>query len=87
MMKDNLHLEIITPETIVYDGPVGLVQVPGDSGTFTLLKNHAPIISALGKGEIRVIGKNGVEDIFKCDGGVLECQDNEVTILISKVIK
>lgn len=87
MIKDELHLEIVTPDKIVYDRPVSLIQVPGVSGTFTLLKGHAPIISALGKGQIRVIGKNGVEDIFICEGGVLECQDNEVTILTGKTEK
>ncbi len=87
MRKDELHLEIITPEKVVYDRDVSLIQVPGVSGTFTLLKGHAPIISALGKGWIRVIGKNGVEEIFDCEGGVLECQDNEVNILVSKAEK
>ncbi len=85
MRYDDLHLEIVTPDKMVYDGAVGLIQVPGESGTFTILKHHAPIVSALGKGQIRVIGKNGVEDIFSCEGGVLECHDNEVTILISKI--
>jgi len=86
MNHNNLYLEIITPEKVIYDEPVKLIQVPGESGTFVILKDHAPIIAALGKGEIRVIGNNGVENIFKCDGGVIECQDNEVNILIDKVI-
>ncbi len=82
---DDLYLEIVTPDKIVYDGYVGLIQVPGDSGTFTILKHHAPIIASLGVGEIRVIGKTGSEDMFKCNGGVLECQNNKVTILISGI--
>ncbi len=82
MKHDDLYLEIVTPDKIIYDGDVGLIHIPGESGEFTLLKHHAPIIASLGKGEIRVIGKNGIEDLFKCNGGVLECQDNKVTILI-----
>jgi F-type H+-transporting ATPase subunit epsilon len=82
MKYDDLHVEIVTPEKIIYDGPVGLVQVPGENGLFTLLKGHAPIIASLKEGEIRVIGKNGIEDTFKCSGGILECQDNKVSIII-----
>jgi F-type H+-transporting ATPase subunit epsilon len=85
MEKEDLHLEIVTPDNIVYDGPIGLVTVPGSKGKFTLLKQHAPIISALGEGEIRVIGKDGVENLFACESGILECQNNKVTILVSKL--
>ena len=82
-MKD-LHCEIVTPMKVIYDAPVGLVTVPGDKGKFTLLKNHAPIISVLKEGQIRVIGKTGHEELFDCKSGVLECENNKVTILIHK---
>ncbi len=83
MKHDDLYLEIVTPDRIIYDGYVGLIQLPGESGAFTILRNHAPIIASLGNGVIRVIGKTGSEEEIKCDGGVVECQDNKVTILIS----
>lgn len=78
----DLHCEIVTPLKIVYDAPVGLVQVPGEKGLFTVLKNHAPIVSSLTKGKIRVIGKTGHEVFFDCNRGVLECKDNKLVILI-----
>ena len=81
---EDLYCEIVTPEKVIYDEPVGLVTVPGDKGQFTLLKNHAPIISVLTKGQIRVIGKTGHEEFFNCVSGVLECENNKVTILIHK---
>lgn len=80
----DLHCQIITPSEVIYDALVGLVQVPGAKGNFTLLKNHAPIISVLTKGQIRVIGKDGHESFFDCTNGVLECEDNTVVILIHK---
>jgi F-type H+-transporting ATPase subunit epsilon len=83
MKHDDLYLEIVTPDRIIYDGYVGLIDIPGKSGAFTILKHHAPLIASLGKGVIRVIGKTGSDEEFKCDGGVVECQDNKVTILIS----
>jgi len=83
MKHDDLYLEIVTPDRIIYDGTVGLIDIPGENGAFTILKHHAPIIASLGKGVIRIIGKTGSEEEIKCDGGVVECQDNKVTILIS----
>ena len=82
---DDLYLEIITPEEILYDAPVGLVDVPGAGGRFVLLRDHGSIISTLQKGRIRVIGKNGVEEHFACREGVLECHDNHIVILMSHV--
>lgn len=82
MTQNDLHLEIVTPDKIVYEGLVKLIEVPGEKGRFTLLRHHAPIIASLVEGMVRVVGKNGIEDIFKCSGGVLECRDNNVTILI-----
>ncbi len=49
-----MHLEIITPETKIFAGDVESVQFPGIDGLFQVLNNHAPIISALGKGIIKI---------------------------------
>ncbi len=83
-MKD-LYLEIVTPEQLVFSQPVGLVEVPGEKGRFTLLRNHAPIVSVLTGGTIRVVSKTGTEYLFRCDSGFLECGNNKVTIIASNV--
>ena len=80
---EDLYLEIVTPEDILFDGPVGLIEVPGGSGRFVLLRDHAPIISTLTNGDVRVIGKHGHEHHFSCQEGVLECHDNHVIILMN----
>lgn len=49
-----MHLEIITPETKIFSGEAEAVQFPGIDGLFQVLNNHAPIISALGKGVIKI---------------------------------
>jgi len=49
-----MHLEIITPETRIFSGEIEAVQLPGIDGLFQILKGHAPIISALGKGKVKV---------------------------------
>jgi len=49
-----MHLEIITPETKIFNGEVDAVQLPGLDGLFQVLKGHAPIISGLGNGVVKV---------------------------------
>ena len=49
-----MHLEIITPEAKIFSGEAEAVQFPGIDGLFQVLNNHAPIISALGKGIIKI---------------------------------
>ncbi|MCU4163251.1 ATP synthase F1 subunit epsilon [Carboxylicivirga caseinilyticus] len=78
----DLHCEIVTPLQVIYDEPVGMVQVPGEKGSFTVLKGHAPVVSVLSEGTIRVIGKSGHEKLFKCKSGVVECKNNKMVILI-----
>jgi F-type H+-transporting ATPase subunit epsilon len=77
-----MYLEIITPDKKVFEGDVNLVQLPGSKGSFTLLKNHAPIISTLEKGTIRVVDTLGKEHSFKVSGGVVENLENKVIVLV-----
>lgn len=81
----DLNLEIITPDCVLYSADVGLIQLPGANGRFTVLKNHAPIVSALSDGQIRVIGKDGKESFFECTGGIFECNKNRAFVLIDSV--
>ena len=81
--SDDLYLELVTPEHILFSGDIGLVDLPGKAGRFTMLRDHGNIISTLAKGSIRIVGKDNVERIFECSGGVVECVDNKVTVLIS----
>lgn len=74
-------LEIVTPEKKMFSGEVDLVQLPGISGSFEILKNHAPIISTLDRGVIKVKTSDGQVELFEVDGGVVECKMNTVTVL------
>lgn len=77
-----MHLEIITPDKKLFDGEVTLVQLPGSKGSFTILKNHAPIISTLDSGFIKVQDASGKEHAFKTNGGVVENLSNKIVILV-----
>ncbi|PKQ61159.1 ATP synthase F1 subunit epsilon [Labilibaculum manganireducens] len=76
-----MHLEIVTPEKSLYSGEVELVQLPGKNGSFEILKNHAPIVSSLEKGTIKIKSVGGEEIFFEINGGVAECKKNVISVL------
>jgi len=73
-------LEIITPEKKAFEGEVTSVKFPGISGGFEILNNHAPIISALAKGDIIITADNKTETL-PINGGVIEMQNNKIIVL------
>jgi F-type H+-transporting ATPase subunit epsilon len=79
-----MHLEIISPEKKVYVGEVKLVKVPGSKGSFEILLNHAPIISTLDKGEVKIVDMEGKESVFEIDGGIIEVNNNKISLLAEK---
>ena len=79
-----MNLEIITPDRKVYAGVVDSVILPGNNGGFQILKDHAPIVSTLAKGNL-VIEANGKKEIFVVDGGVVEVAKNKVLVLAESV--
>lgn len=76
-----MQIEIISPDKKLYTGKVHLVQLPGTLGSFEILKNHAPLISTLEKGNIKIITPQGEEKFFETEGGVVEVKKNKITIL------
>ena len=82
-MQNNcaMILEIITPEKKAFEGEVTSVKFPGISGGFEILNNHAPIISTLTSGVIRVITSENNTENFDINGGVIEMQNNKIIVL------
>ena len=76
-----MKLEIITPEKQLFSGEVNSVKFPGSNGGFEVLNNHAPIISTLSKGVIRVITKEKDTRTFDINSGVIEMQKNNIIVL------
>ncbi len=79
-----MKLEIVTPEAVVYSDEVESVTLPGVKGSFTLLKKHAPLISALGKGKVIIKGKENKE--FDITGGFAEVNQDVVNVCLEDVI-
>ena len=80
-----MQLDIITPDKLIYSGVIKLVKLPGTDGSFEILKNHAPLISTLAKGKIKVIEENNELKYFDIEDGVVEVQNNRVIVLAGSV--
>ena len=76
-----MNLEIITPEKELFSGQVTSVKFPGTNGEFEILNNHAPIISTLSEGKIRVITEQNKTEYFEINSGVIEMQKNKIIVL------
>jgi len=78
-----MKVEIITPDAVLYTGDkVQLVQLPGIDGSFEVMTNHAPMISILREGKIKLLDKGEKEAHFvEIKGGVIEVLNNKILIL------
>lgn len=78
-------LEILTPEKKLYSGNVYGVQLPGISGLFEVLDKHAPLVSALGKGNVKVLETKTAAKNYTIQGGFVEVLNNKATVLLEGV--
>jgi len=90
-----MYLEIVSPEATLFSGEVTSVTVPGINGEFQMLQNHAPIVSLLQEGEVKVQGDIIIEEDFQSkftkgangetvltiSSGTIEMKDNKVIVL------
>lgn len=78
--QEKLHVVIVSPERTLYSDNAESVIVPGTKGRFEVLKDHAPIISSLQKGDIVVKGER--QQTFSVSGGFIKVCNNEVSLCI-----
>jgi F-type H+-transporting ATPase subunit epsilon len=80
-----MKIEIITPDKKVFAGEIKSVRVPGKKGSFQVLKDHAPIISTLDGGPVRMVDQEDKEIIYEITGGVIEVKANKIILLADSV--
>jgi F-type H+-transporting ATPase subunit epsilon len=80
-----MKIEIITPDRKIFDGEIKSVRVPGKKGSFQVLKDHAPIISTLENGSVRIVDQDNNEIIYEISGGVIEVKSNKIILLADSV--
>jgi len=76
-----MNVRIIKPDSTVFEGQASLLQLPGTNGLFEILENHAPIISSLAPGKIRIQTDDG-EKTFDIKAGVVKGQKNDILVLV-----
>lgn len=85
-MADLLKFELVSPEQLLSSGNVQQVVVPGTEGEFTVLVNHAPVLSTLKPGVVTVTDENGSEDRIFVRGGFAEVNPAGLTILAEEAV-
>lgn len=82
-----MNLKILTPEKKLFSGEVYGVQMPGISGSFEVLEKHAPLVSALKAGQLKVLkDKNKNTALFNIQSGFVEVLNNKVTVLVEGAV-
>ena len=80
MLERRFHLEIRTPQQLIYEGDVGSIRAPGELGSFEILPGHIPFLTVLETGEIR-IRETDTPQSLAISGGVFEVLRTGVTVL------
>jgi len=81
-----MTLEILTPEKRIYSGEVYGVQLPGIEGSFEILDRHAPIVSALQKGNLKILNSKTSFSHFTIQSGFVEVLNNKTTVLVEGAV-
>jgi F-type H+-transporting ATPase subunit epsilon len=77
-----MQLDILTPEKKLFSGSVYGVMLPGVHGLFEILDKHAPLVSALGKGKVKILKDKKETEQFTIESGFVEVLNNRVTVLV-----
>jgi F-type H+-transporting ATPase subunit epsilon len=80
-----LNVSVISPEATLYEGTATAVVAPAFDGEVGILTNHAPMITALGRGALRIEGEQGARR-FTVEGGFLQVVDNQVRVVTERAV-
>ncbi|PTQ91061.1 F0F1 ATP synthase subunit epsilon [Agitococcus lubricus] len=86
-MANSLHCDIVSIKEAIYTGSVEMLIAHGRVGDIGILPGHAPLLTQLNPGPVRVIKEGGQEEVFYVSGGVLEVQPHVVTILADTAVR
>ena len=86
-MATTIRCEIVSAEAEIFHGNATLVVATGDDGELGIAPRHAPLITRLKPGQVRVHAENGEEQFFYVSGGILEVQPQVVTVLADTAIR
>jgi F-type H+-transporting ATPase subunit epsilon len=82
-----MKLEILTPEQKIFSGDVYGVQLPGISGLFEVLDRHAPLVSALKSGTVKILKDKNSTAQYTIQSGFVEVLNNSTTVLVEGAVE
>ena len=80
-MAMTVHLDVVSEEKMIFSGRVESLQVSGTEGDLGINAGHAPLLTAIKAGVLRVVKQNGDEELIYVEGGILEIQPGNVSVL------
>jgi F-type H+-transporting ATPase subunit epsilon len=86
-MAMTLHVDIVSAEAEIFSGTATMVFAPADMGEVGIAPRHAPLLTRLKPGEVRVQSQDGKEQSFFVSGGMLEVQPHIITVLADTAIR
>ena len=85
--KNTIHVDIVSAEGEIFSGEAAMFFAPGADGDLGIAPRHAPLLTLLKPGEVRVQTPDGQEQHFFVGGGALEVQPNKVTVLADTAVR
>jgi F-type H+-transporting ATPase subunit epsilon len=86
-MAMTVHLDVVSAETEIFTGLIQHVQVTGSEGELGIFPGHAPLITGIQPGMVRVVKQFGEEELIYVAGGVLEVQPSHITVLADTAVR
>lgn len=87
MAAMTVHLDVVSAEENIFSGRVETIQVTGSEGELGIYPGHAPLITALKPGMVRLVKQHGHEEMIYIAGGMLEVQPGSVTVLADTAVR
>ena len=87
MAAMTVHLDVVSAEEQLFSGRVETLQVTGSEGDLGIYPGHAPLLTAIKPGMVRVVKQHGEEEYFYVAGGILEVQPSNVSVLADSAIR
>ncbi|MBT0586729.1 F0F1 ATP synthase subunit epsilon [Alteromonas oceanisediminis] len=87
MAAMTVHLDVVSAEEQIFSGLVETIQVTGSEGELGIHPGHAPLLTALKPGMVRLVKQFGEEEMIYIAGGVLEVQPDAVTVLADTAVR
>lgn len=86
-MAMTVHLDIVSAESQIFSGLVQTVQAIGAQGELGIMPGHAPLLTKLVEGPVRIVKQHGEQEVYYISGGMLEVQPSVVTLLADTVVR